>query len=700
MAEPGGVLRVEDRVVFDGAEHEVVALSGNAVRLLSMSGQVSVVALPHLLMAADFAVVGSAGPAASRQPFVSDGLMDSVPQAAADRARMWERHLLEVETGLPVDAVPGAIPRPEYDPTRCSVAEREAAKASELTGLGVRASVRTVRRMRQRYRDQGLWGLVDTRYAPRTSGTGRVDPRVVSAAMAVINAQTGTSTGTKSRVLAQVTRRLDDEYGPGTVPLPSQRTAYRLLDRLAAGKHTFGSAVTRRQTANRPAGVFTPTFAARPGEQVQIDVTPLDVMAVMDDGVTARAELIAAIDIATRTICAAVLQPAGTKAIDASLLLARMMVPEPMRPGWEHVLRMSSSRIPHRRLVEIDRRLELAAAKPVIVPETVVIDHGKVFVSETFLRAARTLGVSVQPARPRTPTDKGVIERTFESINTLFCQHVSGYTGRDVTRRGADVNERAVWSVADLQELLEEWIVAGWQMRPHEGLRHPFTPDRALSPNEAYAALVAAAGYVPITLSGEDYIELLPTHWRAIGDAGVQIDYRTYNSQELAPYRHAASGIAAKGDRWEVHYDPYDLTRVWVRDHHRGGWITVPWTHHGLVRQPFADFTWRQARKIAAGRGVDDANETAVAVVLAALLRRAEEGPGQSRALSRARTATAMPNRLPAALPPAASSPPDPEPEPARVGAQELDDHADEPSSGAIVPFGLFDPFSEEGGRL
>ena len=63
----------------------------------------------------------------------------------------------------------------------------------------------------------------------------------------------------------------------------------------------------------------------------------------------------------------------------------------------------------------------------------------------------------------------------------------------DVTRRGTDVAGRAVWSLADLQELLDEWIIC-WQTRPHEGLRHPFTPGRAASPNEVYAALVAAAG--------------------------------------------------------------------------------------------------------------------------------------------------------------------------------------------------------------
>ena len=251
--------------------------------------------------------------------------------------------------------------------------------------------------------------------------------------------------------------------------------------------------MTGRQTANKPDRVYTPTMAARPGELVPLDTTPLDVMAVMDDGLIGRAELVLAVDIATRSIGAGVLRPVGAKAVDAALILARMTLPEPIRPGWDAALAMSASRIPHQRLVSLDARMALAAAKPVIVPDTVVIDHGKVFLSEVFLRAADTLGISVQPAHELTPTDKAIIERTLTSINTLFCQHVSGYTGRDVTRRGADVADRAVWSLADLQELFDEWVLI-WQTRPHEGLRHPFSPSQTASPNDAYAALIAAAG--------------------------------------------------------------------------------------------------------------------------------------------------------------------------------------------------------------
>jgi hypothetical protein len=300
---------------------------------------------------------------------------------------------------------------------------------------------------------------------------------------------------------------------------------------------------------------------------------------------------------------------------------------------------------------------------------------------------------------------KATIERTFGSINTLFCQHVAGYTGRDVTRRGADPAGDNLWSLADLQELLDEWVIAGWQCRPHEGLRHPFTPDRPCSPNDAYAALVGAAGYVPVALTGEDYIELMPSDWRTIGDGGIQVDYRTYNCAELGPYRHQMSGVAGKGARWEIHADPYDVSRIWVRDHHakEGGWITVPWTHHAMVAQPFADFTWRHARKIAAGRGMDYTNETAVAAVLGALLRRAGNGPESSRVLARQKAVAALPPPLPGeALPPALPAPAAVPALPAAAadsGGGDPGGGEDREATGTVVGFGLFDPFSGDRGN-
>ena len=54
---------------------------------------------------------------------------------------------------------------------------------------------------------------------------------------------------------------------------------------------------------------------------MQIDSTPIDVMVLLESGMPVRADLTLAVDVATRTITAAVLRPVGTKAVDAALLL-------------------------------------------------------------------------------------------------------------------------------------------------------------------------------------------------------------------------------------------------------------------------------------------------------------------------------------------------------------------------------------------
>ena len=678
MTSPrSAVLRLGDWVRFDDEDHQVVGLAGTSVRLRSAAGAEMVVLASYLLASPSFEVIDSGqGLSPALEPF---GLLDGLPEEVLATAREWQRHVVEVETGLAPQPAPGATPRPEYDPAARTLAQRDAAKAAEL-GVGAR----TVERMRARYAQQGLWGLVSRRDVAALAGVGRADARLVAAAREVIAGETDASTGTRSRLIRRVIKQVEATHGPGVVPLPGKTTFYRLIDTLSAGRHTFGSAVTRRQTANRPAGVFTPSFAARPGEQVQIDSTPIDVLVLLDDGLAVRADLTIAVDVATRTIGAAVLRPVGTKAVDAALLLARMLVPEPMRPGWAQALRMSASRLPHARLLDIDTRMHAAAARPVIVPDTIVIDHGKVFVSDTFTRACERLGISVQPCRPGTPTDKGIVESTLGSINTLFCQHVAGYTGPNVTRRGADPG--AAWTIAELQDLLDEWLIV-WQHRPHDSLRDPQLPGRAVSPNDRYAALVAAAGYLPLTLSGQDYLELLPVAWRQINAYGIRIDYRTYDCPELGRWRGQHSGIAAKRGLWEVHHDPYDLSQVFVRT--PDGWVTAPWTHLPMVSAPFADFTWRHARRLAAQTGRDDTDETEIARILDQLLTRAQNGPvdpATARVVARTRVGAATHR-------PPRDDPPDTD----TAGATTAGTTAEAGSSAdaTVIPLGIFDADAE-----
>ncbi|AQY20235.1 hypothetical protein T261_00964 [Streptomyces lydicus] len=125
--------------------------------------------------------------------------------------------------------------------------ERARAKADDL-GM----SIRTVMAKRSRYAQQELWGLVDQRLVRVTEATGRADARLVAAVRQVLDDETHTSTGTRSRLMRRVVKLVEDAYGEGVVPLPSRNTFYKLIDALSTGRHSFGSAITRRQTANRP----------------------------------------------------------------------------------------------------------------------------------------------------------------------------------------------------------------------------------------------------------------------------------------------------------------------------------------------------------------------------------------------------------------------------------------------------------------
>jgi hypothetical protein len=679
MSDPTArVLRPGHRIALDQDVYTVIQLNGTTVTLQDQHGELSAMLLGYLLTAPGFAALDAAPPRRAPQ----DGRLSILDEAEQQRIRWLEGHLIEIETGRHPE---GSV-REAYDPNLHGLDERELAKVAELRAEGTEISQRSLQRLRQAYRDNGLIGLADKRaLRPQTPGAA-ADPRVVEAIEEMLADPRGRSTVARSAMFSQLQRTLDEVHGPGEVPMPSRATFYRLMGHMDRGRRNFVSEASRRVSVNRPDRPFSPVTALRPGEDVPIDTNKLDVMCRYADGVVRRAELTMAVDAATRSILGSIIAPT-TKAVDAAAVLARMLVPEPMRPGWAESLHHAHSVIPHERLLSIDERFANAAAKPVIIPETINCDRGTVYLSETFMRACATLGISVQPARPYTGSDKSLVERTFASINTLFCQHVAGYTGRDTTRRGPDVAEDAVWTVAQLQELFDEWIVACWQNRPHEGLSHTWGEGRDLSPNEMYAACVGISGYVPLPLTGDDYIELLPAVFRTVNDYGLTIDNRTYDCKALNPYRRLDSGLRGGNKQWEVHYDPYDITVVWLRDHRSDKWITVPWVYRSLAGQPFGLALWEHARRVTTERSGPRPAEADVARNVADLLKRAS---GQNLSADEARAVAVDANR-PAHPKARAAEDPLLEPEP--------DEDLEQPDPGMTADHSAYEVFDPDGVR-
>ena len=96
---------------------------------------------------------------------------------------------------------------------------------------------------------------------------------------------------------------------------------------------------------------------------------------------------------------------------------------------------------------------------------------------------------------------------------------------------------------------------------------------------------------------------------------------------EPVPYRRQDSGVKAKHGRWEIRHDPDDISRIWIRNHHHGGWLSATWTHLRTGPVPFGELIWTHSRQVVAARGTDPVTEAEIAAVAADLLDRAGKNP-------------------------------------------------------------------------
>lgn len=324
-------LRIGDDLQFRGVTYRLAGLDGN-VALLTSDGQLPVAITIGALVSDESFVVLHAKPVRRRLTGPSK-LFESLPVEVQQRAREREAHITEILDGVPNDAGPDLPARPRYDVNRHSLRRRESAKHAELVAQGESISIGSLQRLRHAYEQEGILGLVDQRLIRRIPVAAQTDQRVVDAILHVLEQNVQQSSGTMDRLIRQVRQQLESEYGAGVVPPSSRATFHRLVARLAQGRHATGSTRTRLTLSQQPNAPFGAVYPIRPGELMQIDSTPRDIAVESDDGVVGRVEVTALVDIATRSISAAVVR-LTTKAVDASLLPARGLTPELVRPSW------------------------------------------------------------------------------------------------------------------------------------------------------------------------------------------------------------------------------------------------------------------------------------------------------------------------------------------------------------------------------
>ena len=478
--------------------------------------------------------------------------------------------------------------------------------------LGTDYGTSKVIRQRRALEQLGVSGLLDRRRFGLADMPGRAyDERLVDAVLTVQAGQTRKSTGTKTRVIWLVRRELDERHGEGVVPMPSRATMYRLLDELEAGKHTFGSARTRRTTANQPDHMHGTRSGVRPGEQVLIDTTPMEIL-VDFEGEPIRPDLTLLLCEASRSVLAGIVS-VSTKSIDLVVVLARALVPYSKRPDGVRANRRLVSEVWIGDDELMAERFEaMRDAQPYIFPESITTDRGASYVSRHFSDACATLGISLTVNAEYTPTQKAKIERMFRTVKDQFTQYAIGFLGQSPDMRGDEVipTDRLL-TLEQMQELFEDWVAVTWQNRPHKALRDPRNPRFKLSPNQMVTAYREIAPELDVPLTADKYIALLPTEWRGIHHYGVDIDLRIYDSTQLTGLRRKKSPHKSHEGKWPFHVDPYNPMTVWLELGDE--FVPLSWRspYNGA---PMADEIWRIARAQAAARGknepsTDDLNE-------------------------------------------------------------------------------------------
>lgn len=597
------------RLAHDGELWTVVAMEAGCVVLAGPRGARKRVVTATLLADPSTKVIGGSESAPEPMGSILDDLTD------AERTQLSERlgHVREVLTGYRSGSAELAEPdepRPGCDPS-VALMDRYRAKAAEL-GVGSR----TVERWAAVLREVGPVGLIDSRSVRPADPLSGVDARWLEMCRVVLSEHVEASRPTKQLLLDRMAARLEAEHGPGVVPAPGPKKARAVLSELSRGTNAFiGATKQKRSIANRPSGVYGRLRATRPGEYLLLDTTPLDVFAMEPLTLRwVRLELTIAMDLFSRSICGLRLSPMSTKAVDAAVVLFETLAPDSVRTTGSGLLPYGG--LPEVVVVDAERACIANApgaggsdGLPGVAAETLVVDHGKIYLSEHLLAVCERLGISVQPARPLTPTDKAACERFFRTLGEGLLVALPGYKGPDVYSRGADPEGCAYFFIDELERIIREWTATIYHRRPHEGLVEPGAPGVELSPAEMFEAGLARAGRLRVPSHPGLVYDFLPTAWRTIQHYGVEIHGLRYNGPALTPYRNRTSPhTGLHSGKWPIRYDPDDISRVYFCDPADNVWHTLVWEHAADIDVPFSAETLAYAKRLAlaSGRHVDE----------------------------------------------------------------------------------------------
>jgi putative transposase len=283
-----------------------------------------------------------------------------------------------------------------------------------------RIVLRTARRWVERYRKNGLVGLV------RKERNDKDERKLLPELQQIIE---GLALSRPKLSAAAVHRKTVDAARKLNVNPPSYDIVYSLIRKLAPALVTM---------ARKGIKAYCESFdlvhrveSAAPNAIWQADHTELDILVKDERGNARRPWLTIILDDYSRAVAGYMLSFAPPSAIQTALALRQAIWRKP-QPGW-HVCG---------------------------IPQVLYTDHGSDFTSQHIEQVAANLKIRLIFSTVGKPRGRGKIERFFASLSQVFLSRLQGSARSEKEKSG-------ILALSDLSRELENYLVSQYLVSPH-----------------------------------------------------------------------------------------------------------------------------------------------------------------------------------------------------------------------------------------
>jgi putative transposase len=194
------------------------------------------------------------------------------------------------------------------------------------------------------------------------------------------------------------------------------------------------------------------------------------------------------------------------------------------------------------------------------IPQYLYTDGGKDFRSQHLEQVATELGIVL--CLRRKPSDGGIVERPFGTLNTQFFSTLPGYVSSDVSTRSSKAESEACLTLLQLEKLLVRYLVDHY----NQGI------DARMG-DQSRIGRWEAGRIAQLSLLGERELDicLMRRDRRTVYRNGyLQFANLTYQGEHLAGY--AGEGVVMR-------YNPRDITTVFIYQPQEGKEVFLARAH-------------------------------------------------------------------------------------------------------------------------